>query len=120
MKQLEEAQQLQIRILGKDNKAFIILFAHQLEAQIEWFNQFVNTQDFVANDEKWLELNIKSNNPFSRVKDMLEKNGVVPAFFDSLLLSIKFVKSENIKQLVMGGLKSTFPQAVSQSFIDSF
>jgi hypothetical protein len=54
MKQLEEAQQLQIRILGKDNKAFIILFAHQLEAQIEWFNQFVNTQDFVANDEKWL------------------------------------------------------------------
>ena len=50
----------------------------------------------------------------------MEKQGLVPALLDSLLFSIKFTKSENIKQLVMKMLKSGFPEAVSSSLVDSF
>lgn len=74
----------------------------------------------ISQDEKWLEIVVKSNNTFARVKDEIENRGVIPAFFESLLFSVKFNKSENIKQLVMKIFKSGFPEVVSSSLIDSF
>lgn len=43
---------------------------------------------------------MSSANKLSQMKDLIEKKGEFGSFFDSLLVNVRFYKTENIKQVV--------------------
>lgn len=58
-------------------------------------------------EERWLDIDVKSNNNFTKIREIIESKGAVPAFFNSLEMSIKFSKTNNIKEIVKTFLQAT-------------
>lgn len=64
------------------------------------FNKKVNEEHFLPVEERWLDIKMSSGNKLSQMKELIEKKGEFGTFFDSLLVNVRFHKTENIKQVV--------------------